>query len=69
MEAERIKMKKHDPSKREFVKKAAYAAPAVLTLTAAASVAKAGSEKEDCDDNERDHEFDWWSWLRRLFGF
>jgi len=32
-------------SRREFVKKAAYIAPAILTLQAASSVAKAGSVK------------------------
>jgi hypothetical protein len=51
------------PSRREFVKKAAYVAPAILTLAVAPSYAKAGSEKE-----ERRKElvekvqsfFDWW---------
>lgn len=38
-------MKKHDPSRRDFVKKAAYVAPAVLSLQAFSSVAKAGSNK------------------------
>ena len=33
-------------SRRDFVKKAAYLAPAVLTLQAASSVAKAGSVKQ-----------------------
>ena len=36
---------KHKPSRREFVKKAAYVTPAVLTLAVAPSYAKAGSEK------------------------
>ena len=35
----------HKPSRREFVKKAAYVTPAVLTLVVAPSYAKAGSEK------------------------
>jgi hypothetical protein len=38
------KLKTHNPSRRSFVKKAAYAAPAILTLSAISSVAKAGSE-------------------------
>jgi len=37
---------KHGTSRREFVKKAAYIAPAIITLRAAPSYAKAGSEKE-----------------------
>ena len=37
---------KHQASRREFVKKAAYIAPAIITLRAAPSYAKAGSEKE-----------------------
>ncbi len=36
-------MTKHDSSRRDFVKKVAYAAPAILTLSAVSSVAKAGS--------------------------
>jgi hypothetical protein len=34
-----------DQSRREFVKKAAYIAPAILTLQAAPQYAKAGSNK------------------------
>jgi hypothetical protein len=33
-------------SRREFVRKAAYLAPAILTLPAAAAYAKHGSEKQ-----------------------
>jgi hypothetical protein len=33
----------HDASRRAFVKKASYVAPAILTLQAFSSVAKAGS--------------------------
>lgn len=33
-------------SRREFVKRAAYVPPAILTLAVAPSYAKAGSEKE-----------------------
>jgi len=36
---------KHKASRREFVKRAAYIAPAIITLRAAPSYAKAGSEK------------------------
>ena len=35
----------HEPSRREFVKKAAYIAPAILSLAVAPSYAKAGSVK------------------------
>jgi hypothetical protein len=36
-------------SRREFVKKAAYLPPAILTLAVAPSYAKAGSIKEEKD--------------------
>ena len=36
---------KQDPKRRDFLKKAAYSAPVVLTLQATSAVAKAGSEK------------------------
>jgi hypothetical protein len=39
-------MKERDKKKREFLKKAAYAAPAILSLPATSSVARAGSEKD-----------------------
>jgi hypothetical protein len=35
----------HQASRRAFVKKAAYVAPVILTLAAAPSFAKAGSNK------------------------
>jgi len=38
---------KHQVTRREFVKKAAYIAPAIITLTAAPSYARAGSAKQD----------------------
>ena len=40
-------MKEHSPSRRAFVKKAAYVAPAVLSLQAFSAVAKAGSNKDE----------------------
>ena len=40
-------MKEHDSSRREFVKKAAYVAPAVLSLKATSAFAKCGSGNED----------------------
>jgi hypothetical protein len=40
-------MEEHDASRREFVKKAAYVAPAILTLQAAPAYVKAGSHKGD----------------------
>jgi hypothetical protein len=39
-------MTKHNPSRRAFVKKAAYAAPAVLSLQAFSAVAKTGSSND-----------------------
>ena len=45
-------MKKHSPSRRAFVKKAAYVAPAVLSLQAFSSMAKAGSHKGDRPDKD-----------------
>ena len=38
--------KTHDATRRALLKKAAYVAPAVLTLQATSAVAKTGSEKE-----------------------
>ena len=47
--------KHHSASRRQFVKRAAYVAPAILTLKAAPSYAKKGSEKPDKPDKpERD---------------
>ena len=40
-------MEQTTETRREFVKKAAYVAPAILTLKAAPSYAKSGSEKPD----------------------
>lgn len=41
----------HDPSRRDFVKRGAYVAPAVLTLAAAPQFAKAGSIKPGKGDD------------------
>jgi len=38
--------------RREFVKRAAYIAPAILTLAAAPSYAKSGSDKKPKDPND-----------------
>jgi hypothetical protein len=38
-------MSDHEPSRRKFIKKAAYVTPAVLTLAVAPAYAKAGSQK------------------------
>jgi hypothetical protein len=43
---------KHDPSRRGLLKKAAYAAPAILTLQATSALAKSGSEKEPKEPRE-----------------
>ena len=40
-------MDSNSTSRRDFVKKAAYVAPAILTLEAAPAYAKSGSEKPD----------------------
>lgn len=48
VEFEENKMKKeHSSSRLEFVKKAAYVAPAILTLQAAPAYVKAGSSKNE----------------------
>jgi hypothetical protein len=39
-------MEKHGTTRREFVKKAAYVVPAILTLQAAPAYAKGGSDKD-----------------------
>ena len=44
--------KKQDSKRRDFLKKAAYSAPAILTLQAASGVAKAGSEKPATETTE-----------------
>ena len=41
---------KHQASRREFVKKAAYIAPAIITLQAAPMYARAGSVKDRVRD-------------------
>ncbi len=40
-------MERTPETRRDFVKKAAYVAPAILTLKATPSYAKSGSEKPD----------------------
>jgi len=47
-------MQQHQSGRREFVKKAAYAAPIILTLRVAPSYAKAGSEKEPKEPKPRE---------------
>jgi hypothetical protein len=47
-------------SRRDFMKRAAYVAPAILTLAVAPSYAKAGSEKAD---GLRDRWESWQDWL------
>jgi len=55
------KLNGNDQSRRDFVKKAAYVTPAILTLQAAPAYAKYGSEKpgggndkwEDGDDKNK----------------
>jgi hypothetical protein len=54
-----VTTKKVQTSRREFVKRAAYLPPAILTLAVTPSYAKAGSQKE-----ERVGEL--WDWLEDL---
>lgn len=49
--------KKPKSTRREFVKKAAYVAPAILTLAAAPEFAKAGSVKPKPDKKPLPNEF------------
>lgn len=46
-------MPDHEPSRRQFVKKAAYITPAILSLAVAPAYAKNGSEKNN-EDKEKD---------------
>ena len=43
-------MTDHEPSRRQFIKKAAYVTPAILSLAAAPAYAKQGSVKEKIKD-------------------
>jgi len=45
-------MSKHNPSRRDFVKKAAYVAPAILSLRATSAFAKSGSGTELGNDDK-----------------
>ena len=61
MDEQDEKLNGNDQSRRDFVKKAAYVTPAILTLQAAPAYAKYGSEKpgggndkwEDGDDKNK----------------
>ena len=46
--------KKVQASRREFMKRAAYVPPAILTLAVAPSYAKNGSEKEPKEPKEKE---------------
>ena len=43
---------KQDPTKREFLRKAAYSAPAILSLQATSALAKSGSSKSTPDTQQ-----------------
>ena len=45
----------HDSSRREFAKRLAYVAPAILTLAVAPSYAKAGSVKNQNDQGQNNN--------------
>lgn len=42
----------HERSRRQFVKKAVYLAPVILSLAVVPSYAKAGSDKDNRDKNK-----------------
>jgi hypothetical protein len=46
-------LSKKGSSRREFVKKTAYIAPAILTLQAAPSFARAGSDQSELRDSQK----------------
>jgi hypothetical protein len=63
----------HNEGRREFVKKAAYVAPVILTLAAAPAYAKAGSEKPGTSPAPSQppstNPSSWLSWLlKKLLG-
>jgi hypothetical protein len=43
----------HERSRRQFIKKAAYLAPAIVSLAVAPSYAKAGSNKDKDKDKDK----------------
>ena len=43
-------------SRRDFVRKAAYVAPAILSLSAFSSLAKAGSSHDSAENEDRDND-------------
>jgi hypothetical protein len=51
---ESVVMSDHQPSRRKFIKKAAYITPAILSLKVAPAFAKAGSEKPPKDQPPKD---------------
>ena len=54
-----------EASRRDFIRRAAYIAPAILTLAVAPSYAKAGSEKGDIRSNWRERFQELLEWLRQ----
>ena len=63
-------------ARREFVKKAAYVAPAIVTLAVRPSYAKAGSEKasggpapDPTIPPRMPDPTSFWAWLLKLLGF
>jgi hypothetical protein len=58
-------IKKVQASRRDFMRRAAYVAPAILTLAVAPSYAKAGSEKAE---RVRERWQDWLEWWWRNRG-
>ena len=54
MDTPEDKLNEEGQSRRGFVKKAAYVAPAILTLQAAPAYAKYGSEKGGVEDKDKD---------------
>jgi hypothetical protein len=52
-------------SRRDFMRKAAYVTPAILTLAVAPSYAKAGSEKGGSREERRERWQNWLDWWWR----
>jgi hypothetical protein len=52
-------MKDHDQSRRDFIKKVAYTAPAIMTLRAMPAFAKNGSTCTTSYDWSKDSNTDW----------
>jgi len=57
-------MQKHNPSRRQFAKKLAYVAPAILTLKANPSFAATGSHRTSNNNFNFNNNDNWNRWGR-----